>query len=31
MIEDFARARIVPDVDMPVQHADGTVLRASGR
>jgi ribosomal protein S12 methylthiotransferase len=31
MLEKWARARIVPYVDMPVQHADDTVLRAMRR
>jgi ribosomal protein S12 methylthiotransferase len=31
VIEQFARARIVPYVDMPIQHADDTVLRAMRR
>jgi ribosomal protein S12 methylthiotransferase len=31
VIEYFARARIVPYLDMPVQHADDTILRAMRR
>src|SRR5437879_13487621 len=31
VLDKFARARIVPYVDMPVQHGDAGVLRASRR
>src|SRR5439155_7063130 len=31
LIEKWARARVVPYVDMPIQHADDGVLRAMRR